>query len=82
MDSGVLGIPEQMRRLTSILWFTLAFLGGQTAVAHPLLQNTWWVTIETNRIAMRVSSTLREISVTCGPAFSEHLPTSLEGWHP
>lgn len=71
-----------MRRLTAILWLSSGLLWVRIAQAHPLLQNTWWVTIETNRMAMRVSSTLREISVTCGPAFSEHLPTSFEGWHP
>ena len=31
--------------------------------AHPFLQNSWWVVIETNRMVMRVSTTLREVAV-------------------
>lgn len=61
--------------------WVLAFVAAASPVlAHPLLQNTWWVTIETNRLTMRVSSTLREVSLVCGPAFSEHLPSDLAGW--
>ena len=71
-----------MRYWALFLGFSIAFWSSGIATAHPLLQNTWWVTIDTNRISMRVSSTLREISVTCGPAFSEHLPATLDGWHP
>lgn len=64
-----------------ILWVLI--LGFPTALsAHPLLQDTWWVTLETNRAVMRVSSTLREVSIVCGPAFSANLPSSMAGWDP
>ncbi len=61
-------------------WVLVVLVHGLPARSHPLLQNTWWVTIETNRLTMRVSSTLREVSLVCGPAFSEHLPSNLAGW--
>lgn len=31
--------------------------------AHPFLQDSWWVVVETNRLVMRVSATLREVVV-------------------
>ncbi|MCW5557203.1 MAG: HupE/UreJ family protein [Verrucomicrobiae bacterium] len=31
--------------------------------AHPFLQDAWWVVVETNRLVMRVSATLREVAV-------------------
>ncbi len=34
-----------------------------SALAHPFLQNSWWVVTETNRLVMRVSATLREVAV-------------------
>lgn len=36
-------------------------LGGLHA--HPFLQNSWWTVVETNRLVMRVSTTLREVAV-------------------
>lgn len=43
-------------------WWCLA--GGLgTLQAHPFLQNSWWVVVETNRLVMRVSTTLREVAV-------------------
>ncbi len=71
-----------MCHLPPALFLVVAVLWCRMVGAHPLLQNTWWVTVETNRIVMRVSSTLREVSISCGPAFNEHLPATLEGWHP
>lgn len=64
-----------------LFWVTLAVRCTSLAVSgHPLLQNTWWVTVESNRLEMRVSSTLREVCLVCGPAFAEHLPTVPTGW--
>ena len=34
--------------------------------AHPFLQNSWQVLVETNRLVMRVSATLRELAVIQG----------------
>ena len=31
--------------------------------AHPFLQDSWWVLVETNRLVMRVSATLREVAI-------------------
>ena len=61
-------------------WLFTVFVGGLPVLCHPLLQNTWWVTVDTNRLVMRVSSTLREVSLVCGPTFAEHLPVDLGGW--
>ena len=43
-------------------WWCLAGALG-TLQAHPFLQNSWWVVVETNRLVMRVSTTLREVAV-------------------
>ncbi len=34
-----------------------------SANAHPFLQDSWWVLVETNRLVMRVSATLREVVI-------------------
>lgn len=54
--------PVRLRiGLMIALW---CLLGGMSAVqAHPFLQNSWWVVVETNRLVMRVSTTLREVAV-------------------
>jgi hypothetical protein len=49
-------------------WFILAGmvcgLASPSRVwGHPLLQNSWWVVVESNRLTMRVSATLREVVV-------------------
>ena len=41
----------------------LLWLLADVAQAHPFLQDSWWVVVETNRLVMRVSATLREIAV-------------------
>ena len=41
-----------------LLWLLIG-----TAQAHPFLQDSWWVVVETNRLVMRVSATLREVAV-------------------
>ncbi|MBN8249080.1 MAG: HupE/UreJ family protein [Verrucomicrobia bacterium] len=50
-----------MKLKTGILALTL-FLTGSVG-AHPFLQDSWWVVMETNRLVMRVSATLREVAV-------------------
>ena len=75
--------PSHLSRLLGLcrwVWALMAFFGALPVLSHPLLQNTWWATVETNRLTMRVSSTLREVSLSCGPAFSGHLPADLGGW--
>jgi hydrogenase/urease accessory protein HupE len=42
------------------VWATV-FAGS--VQAHPFLQDSWWVVVETNRLVMRVSATLREVAV-------------------
>ena len=42
--------------------FLLCLL-ADVAQAHPFLQDSWWVVVETNRLVMRVSATLREVAV-------------------
>jgi len=44
-----------------LLWVSL--LTAIPAAAHPFLQNSWWVVVETNRLVCRVSATLREVAV-------------------
>lgn len=47
-------------------WMLLAavtLFGVSRAGAHPFLQDSWWVVVETNRLVMRVSATLREVAV-------------------
>ncbi len=46
-------------RVAALLFWLLA----DVAQAHPFLQDSWWVVVETNRLVMRVSATLREIAV-------------------
>ena len=43
--------------LVAALWF------GHGAGAHPFLQDSWWVVVETNRLVMRVSATQREVAI-------------------
>ena len=50
-------------RLSHALVLLFALLSAGTAQAHPFLQDSWWVVVETNRLVMRVSATLREIAV-------------------
>ena len=47
-----------------LVWLAGADVGPLRA--HPFLQNSWWVMVETNRLVMRVSATLREVAVTQG----------------
>jgi hydrogenase/urease accessory protein HupE len=51
------------RRLRLPLLIALLSLCAAEVSAHPFLQNSWWVVVETNRLVMRVSATLREIAV-------------------
>jgi hydrogenase/urease accessory protein HupE len=46
-----------------ILLLAAALWLGHGATAHPFLQDSWWVVVETNRLVMRVSATLREVAV-------------------
>ena len=50
-------------RLGHALVLLFALLSEGTAQAHPFLQDSWWVVVETNRLVMRVSATLREVAV-------------------
>lgn len=60
-----------MRRFRLLPFLCVIFLTGiSPAGAHPFLQNSWWVLVETNRLVMRVSATLREIAVV------QHLDTN------
>ncbi|HRI15317.1 MAG TPA: HupE/UreJ family protein [Verrucomicrobiota bacterium] len=59
--------PRQVygiRRLAIRHWLAWAtLLVGFQVAAHPFLQNSWWVVVETNQILCRVSATLREVAV-------------------
>ena len=46
-----------------ILWGLFLCVSAVPLRAHPFLQDSWWVVVETNRLVMRVSSTLREVAV-------------------
>ncbi len=63
------------RRPTKFL--LLLLLLPLPAGAHPFLNNTWQVLAESNRLAMRVTATLREVAVSQGLAPSQltNLPT-------
>jgi len=50
-----------MRRHAVLLLLGMILSGS--ARAHPFLHNSWWVVAESNRLVMRVTATLREISV-------------------
>lgn len=56
-----------VRRVLRLL-LLCACLGAGTlrTAAHPFLQNSWQVLVETNRLVMRVSATLRELAVVQG----------------
>lgn len=49
-----------------ILWGLFLCVSAVPLRAHPFLQDSWWVVVETNRLVMRVSSTLREVAVAQG----------------
>ncbi len=60
------------RRLTKfLLLLLLLLLLPLPAGAHPFLNNTWQVLAESNRLAMRVTATLREVAVIQGLAPSQ-----------
>jgi hypothetical protein len=61
--------PVPTLRPWLFVWLFLA-VGIPRGTAHPFLQNSWWVLVETNRLAMRVSATLRELAVV------QHLDTN------
>jgi hydrogenase/urease accessory protein HupE len=48
-----------------VRWFFMfaSLLGGVRLSAHPFLHNTWWAVVESNRVAMRVTATLREVAL-------------------
>lgn len=50
----------------SLAWVWITLWVPLFASAHPFLQNSWWVVVETNRVVCRVSATLREIAVVQG----------------
>lgn len=46
-------------------WFVI-FVGlllGAPLSAHPFLHNTWWAVVDSNRVAMRITATLREVAL-------------------
>lgn len=73
LDASFGGPAGQNRPVSGrflLLWLLVAGLSPFRAAAHPFLQNSWWVVVETNRLVMRVSATLREIAVV------QHLDTN------
>jgi len=58
-------LPFLSRPAKSVAWDVafLMWLFADVAQAHPFLQDSWWVVVETNRLVMRVSATLREVAV-------------------
>ena len=60
-----LRLPFLSRPAKVVPWVAalLLWLLADVARAHPFLQDSWWVVVETNRLVMRVSATLREIAV-------------------
>lgn len=71
MDPGFSSTPDTKHRTLPplkidrlILRILLAIAALATPLsAHPFLQDSWWVVVETNRLVMRVSATLREVAV-------------------
>ena len=59
--AGWLASPVPCFRQVLLLLIALCCAGRSTA--HPFLQDSWWVVVETNRLVMRVSATLREVVV-------------------
>lgn len=51
--------------------------GASRVGAHPFLQNSWWVVVETNRLVMRVSATLREVAVVQRLSVETNRPVDL-----
>ncbi len=58
-------LPFLSRPVRTVPWVAafLLWLLADVAQAHPFLQDSWWVVVETNRLVMRVSATLREVAV-------------------
>ena len=53
--------------LCQVLLLMLSLVGVHgRLLSHPFLNNTWQVLVESNRLAMRVTATLREVSVIQG----------------
>ena len=52
-------------------------VGSLPASAHPFLQDSWWVLVETNRLVMRVSATLREVAIAQNLGAATNAPPNL-----
>ena len=55
--------PFFCRRIVLPLMLAALSLLPSRLAAHPFLQDSWWVLVETNRLVMRVSATLREVAI-------------------
>ncbi len=74
-------LPPGPRRQSLSRWLVVIGIGWillgfpRTASAHPFLQNTWSVLVQTNRILMRVTGSVREVAASQGLALT---PGTLE----
>ncbi len=59
-----------------LVWWSLTG-GAIPASAHPFLQDSWWVLVETNRLVMRVSATLREVAIAQNLGAATNTPPNL-----